>query len=338
MPKATAKRAGTGKFRLHLENSRKKPGEKQYTLERYQAVATRHRAAASRLEVSVGHDGDISDRELAKVDFMLGVPPDRARLKAVASRLQWLHCTMAGVDALLPLDWLPPQAKFTNNVGVHGHKAREYVRMAITLLHTRLPQMLANQRKHRWQQIFSPALAGNTAVVVGLGDVGGGAAQAARDLGLKVIGVRRSGKTSPLADRTVKLSQLDRVLPLADMVVLAAPNTAETRNLLNARRIGLLKKGSGVVNIGRATLLDHTALCARLRKGTLCGAVLDVMPSEPLPANSPYWNVPNLIVTPHISCDDSDYASLTLERWFLNFERLLAGKPLHNRIDPQRGY
>ena len=73
-------------------------------------------------------------------------------------------------------------------------------------------------------------------------------------------------------------------------------------------------------------------------KGTLCGAVLDVMPSEPLPAHSPYWKVPNLIITPHISCDDSDYAALTLERWFLNLERLLAGKPLHNRIDPKRGY
>ena len=112
MPKTANRR--TGRLRLHLENSRKKPAEKQYTLERYQAVAKRHRAAARRIEVSVGRDGNISDRELAKVDFMLGVPPDRARLRNVATRLKWLHCTMAGVDALLPLDWLPPQAQFTN--------------------------------------------------------------------------------------------------------------------------------------------------------------------------------------------------------------------------------
>jgi phosphoglycerate dehydrogenase-like enzyme len=336
MARTPAVRAG--KLRLHLENSRKKPAEKQYTLERYLAVANKHRAAARRLEVSVGHDGDIADSELAKVDFMLGVPPDRARLKAAAPNLRWLHCTMAGIDALLPLDWLPDGTLFTNNVGVHGHKAREYVRMAITLLHTRLPQMLANQRERRWQQIFTPALAGKTALVVGLGDVGGGAARAARDLGLKVIGVRRSGKASPLADRTIKLAQLDRLLPQADFLLLAAPNTAETANLINAARIARLKPGCGIVNIGRATLIDHAAMCDRLRDGSLIGAVLDVMQPEPLPADSPYWDVPNLIVTPHISCDDSDYAALTLERWFLTLERLLAGRPLHNRIDPRRGY
>lgn len=335
---ALATTARADKLRLHLENSRKKPAEKQYTLERYLAVAKKHRAAARRIEVSVGYDGDIADGELAKVDFMLGVPPDRARLQAAATKLRWLHCTMVGIDSLLPLDWLPAQTIFTNNVGVHGHKAREYVRMAITLLHTRLPQMMANQREHRWQQIFTSALAGRTALVIGLGDVGGGAARAARDLGLKIIGVRKSGKASPLADRTVKLSQLDRVLPQADFLVLAAPNTAETANLIGAARIGRLKTGCGIVNISRAALIDHGALCARLREGSLCGAVLDVMQPEPLPADSPYWDVPNLIVTPHISCDDSDYAALTLERWFLNLERLLARKPMHNRIDPQRGY
>jgi phosphoglycerate dehydrogenase-like enzyme len=333
-----ASAARAGRLRLHLENSRSKPAAKEYTLERFAVAAKRHRALARRLEVSVGYDGDLPDSELRRVDFMLGVPPDRARLKSAAPQLQWLHCTMAGIDALLPLDWLPAQTILTNNVGVHGHKAREYVRMAVTLLHTRLPQMMANQRAHRWQQVFTPALAGRTALVIGLGDVGGGAARAARDLGLRVIAVRRSGKASPLAERVVRPSQLDRVLPQADFVVLAAPHTAATRNLLDARRIGLLAPHCGIVNISRAALLDHDALCRRLRKGTLAGAVLDVMPAEPLPAASPLWDVPNLVVTPHISCDDANYAALTLERWFANLARLLAHKPLHHRIDPQRGY
>lgn len=336
MPTAPAPRRG--KLRVHLENSRKKPPEKEYTLERFAAAARKHRAITRRLEVSVGYDGDIPAAELLKVDFMLGVPPDRARLKAGAPRLRWLHTPMAGIDSLLPLDWLPAQTIFTNNVGVHGAKAREYVRMAITLLHTRLPQMLANQRVHQWQQIFSPALAGRTALVIGMGDVGGGAARAARDLGLKVIAVRRSGKASPLAARVVRPAQLDRVLPLADFVILAAPNTAETAGLLDARRISLLKPQCGIVNISRAALIDHDAMCARLRDGSLSGAVLDVMPTEPLPPQSPYWDAPNLLVTPHISCDDSDYAALTLERWLANLARLLARKPLANRIDPRRGY
>jgi phosphoglycerate dehydrogenase-like enzyme len=327
-----------GKLRLHLENSRKKPGEKEYTLARFAAAAAKHRALARRLDVSVGYDGDISDAALREVDVMLGVPPDRARLKVHASKLRWLHTPMAGIDSLLPLDWLPAQAAFTNNVGVHGAKAREYVRMAISLLHTRLPQMLANQRQHLWQQIFTSTLTGKTALVIGLGDVGGGAARAARDLGLKVIGVTRSGKASPLATRVVRPAQLDRVLPLADFVILAAPRTADTQGLIDTRRIGLLKPHCGIVNISRAALLDHDALCARLREGTLRGAVLDVMHQEPLPADSPYWDVPNLVITPHISCDDSDYAALTLERWFDNLARLVAGRPLRNRINPTRGY
>lgn len=336
MPKAPALRRG--KLRVHLENSRKKPPEKEYTLERFATAARKHRTNARQLEVSVGCDGDISDAELREVDFMLGVPPERARLKSGAPRLRWLHTPMAGIDSLLPLDWLPEQAIFTNNVGVHGAKAREYVRMAVTMLHTRMPQMLANQRQHHWQQIFTPALAGRTALVVGLGDVGSGAARAARDLGLKVIGVRRSGKTSPLAERVVRPAQLDRVLPLADFVILAAPNTAETKGLLDARRISLLKPQCGIVNISRAALIDHAAMCARLRDGTLAGAMLDVMQAEPLPAKAPYWDVPNLIVTPHVSCDDADYAALTLGMWFDNLARLLAHKPMRNRIDPQRGY
>lgn len=335
MARAAPRRA---KLRVHLENSRKKPAEKEYTLARFKAAARRHPALAKQLEVSVGYDGDISDDELKKIDIMLGVPPDRARLKAVATRLRWLHCTMAGIDSLLPLDWLPEKVIFTNNVGVHGAKAREYVRMAVTLLHTRLPHMLANQRAHQWQQIFSPALTGRTALVIGLGDVGGGAARAARDLGLKVIAVTRSGKASSLADRVARPSQLDRLLPKADFVILAAPNTAATRGLIDARRVGLLKTGCGLVNISRAALIDHGALCARLRDGSLAGAVLDVMHSEPLPATSPYWDVPNLVITPHISCDDADYTTLTLDAWFANLARLLAKKPLRNRIDPARGY
>mgnify|MGYP006286559371 CR=1 FL=1 len=332
---AAARRA---KLRLHLENSRKKPPEKEYTLARYAEVARRHRALAARLEVSVGYDGEIGDAELAQVDLMLGVPPARTRLKHGAPRLKWLHTPMAGIDSVLPLDWLPDGAVFTNNVGVHGAKAREYVRMALTLLHTRLPLILEQQKQHVWRQVFTPTLAGRQALVIGLGDVGGGAARAARDVGLEVTAVRKSGKPSPLARRVIKPAALDRALAQADFVILAAPNTPDTRGLLDARRIGLLKPGAALVNIGRAVLLDHDALIARLRDGTLAGAVLDVQPVEPLPADSPYWDVPNLIVTPHISCDDSAYAVLTLERWFANFERFLAGKPLANRVDPARGY
>lgn len=325
-------------LRVHLENSRRKPPEKHYTLARFEAAARRHRVLAKRIAVTVGYDGDIADDDLKRVDIMLGVPVNRARLRHGAPRLRWIHTPYAGIDALLPLDWLPAHATLTTNRGVHGAKAREFVRMALAMLHMRMPQMLANQHRHDWQQIFTPTLAGETALIIGLGDLGGGAARAARDLGLKVLAVRRGGKPSPLADRVHRLSQLDRLLPAADFVVVAAPLTPETRNLLDARRIGLLKRGAGLINIARAALIDHGALCARLRDGSLAGAVLDVTDPEPLPADSLYWETPNLVITPHISCDEPDYAALTLELWFDNLARFLQRKPLKNRVDPRRGY
>lgn len=330
--------ARTAALRVHLENSRSKPPQKHYTPERLAAAARGRRALAKRIIVSVGYDGDISDGDLESVDIMLGVPANRARLRHGAPRLRWIHTPYAGIDALLPLDWLPAHATLTTNRGVHGAKAREFVRMTLAMLHTRMPQLLSNQRRHDWQQIFTPTLAGKTALIIGLGDLGGGAARAARDLGLQVLAVRRGGKPSPLADRVHRLSQLDRLLPAADFVVIAAPLTPETRNLLDARRIGLLKPGAGVVNIARAALIDHDALCARLRDGSLTGAVLDVMDPEPVPENSPYWETPNLVITPHISCDEPDYAALTLELWFDNLARFVRRKPLKNRVDPRRGY
>jgi len=325
-------------LRVHLENSRSKPPDKHYTPERFEAAARGHRALARRVVVSVGYDGDISDKDLESVDIMLGVPVNRARLRHGAPRLRWIHTPYAGIDTLLPLDWLPAGAALTTNRGVHGAKAREFVRMALAMLHMRMPQMLANQRRHDWRQIFTPTLAGETALIIGLGDLGGGAARAARDLGLKVHAVRHSGKPSALADRVYRLSRLDHLLPAADFVVIAAPLTAETRNLLDARRIALLKRDAGLINIARGALVDHDALCARLREGSLAGAVLDVMDREPLPADSPIWETPNLVITPHISCDEPDYTALTLELWFANLARFLQRKPLKNRVDPRRGY
>jgi phosphoglycerate dehydrogenase-like enzyme len=186
--------------------------------------------------------------------------------------------------------------------------------------------------------VFSPSLKGKTALIVGLGDLGGSAARAARQLGLKVLAVRRSGAPSPLADRVYRLSQIDRLLPRADFAVIAAPLTPGTRNLLDRRRLDLLKPSAGLINIARALIVDYEALRAKLTDGSLAGAVLDVMSPEPLPPDSPLWDTPNLIITPHISCDDPEYASMTLELFFSNLDRFLRGRTLKNRVDRRHGY
>lgn len=324
---------------LHVENARGKAGLYQVTPERWTLACRRHRPLARRLRVTFGWDGDTLEHELRTAEIVIGVPAKRDELAARAPCLRWLHATSAGVDGLLPLDWLPRNVTFTNNRGAHGNKAEEYMRMAYTMLHTRMPQIIANQREHRWEQVFSPVLAGRTALVIGLGDLGEAAARAARQLGLRVIGVRRVARKSRHADSVHPYSRLDALLPKADFVVLAVPLTAETRNLLNRGRLALLKSTAGVINISRAAVADYAALAARLRSGALAGAIVDVVEPEPLPADSPLWEVPNLVITPHVSCDDAEhYVDISLDLWFENFGRYLARKPLLRRVDPRLGY
>lgn len=327
------------KIRVHIENARKKTGLFQISQAQWDAACARHPALARRLDASLGWDGEILEDALKQAEIVIGVPARRKRLPGRAPRLKWLHCTSAGVDGYLPLDWLPPGVVFTNNRGAHGVKAEQFMRMAYTLLNSRMPEIIANQRARRWQQLFSPSIAGKTVLIVGTGDLGQGAARAARQLGLKVIGVSRSGKKIRDADAVHRTAALDRLLPKADYVVMAVPLTPETRNLLSRARLDLMKPAAAVINIARAPVADYEALADKLKRGELAGAVLDVMEPEPLPPESPLWDTPNLIITPHISCDDGEhYIAITLDLWFENLGRYLQGKSLGNRVDPRRGY
>jgi phosphoglycerate dehydrogenase-like enzyme len=211
--------------------------------------------------------------------------------------------------------------------------------MAYTLLNTRMAEIIADRAAHRWRPVFSPSIVGRTALIVGLGDLGQAAVRAASKLGMKVIGVSRTGRKVPLADAVHRIAALDRLLPRADCVVMALPLTPETRHLLGRERMDRMKPTAGVINIARAPVADYEALRDKLVRGELAGAVLDVTDPEPLPPESPLWDTPNLILTPHISCDDSEhYVDISLDLWFQNLARFLRGKPLKSRVDPRRGY
>lgn len=262
-----------------------------------------------------------------------------AELARAAPRLRWIHIIGAGIEPLLPLDWLPPGLVLTNNSGVHVEKMRESAMMALLALNARLPEIVTNQRKARWDAIFTSRISGKTVLVVGLGKMGGAVASAAKVLGVRVIGVRRSGMPHPDVERVVAVDALDSMLPDADFVVLATPLTPQTRHLIDRRRIGLMKKGAGFLNIGRAGSIDHDALVAALGSGALSGAIVDVHDPEPLPGSSPLWGADNLILTPHVTSDDLDqYLPKTYDLVFANAARLLRGEPLLNAVDPALGY
>ncbi len=325
-------------FHLHVENSSKRQPLFQLREETYAAAAKRHRPLAARLKVTIGWDGDILDKQLKTADFMINSNPPREGLRERAPRLQWIQTTGAGIDGLLPLDWLPADITLTNNSGAHGDKAEDYCTMALLLLQTRAPTVFANQRDKKWIPIFTTPIAGRTAVIIGFGDLGSAAGRAAHKLGLKVIAVTRSGKARKPADAACKVGRIDSVLPKADFVIVTTPLTAGTANLLSRARLDLMKSTAGLVNIGRSPVVDYDALLDKLEKNELAGAVLDVHSPEPLPSDARMWTARNVIITPHISCDDPRYMDFLCDTWFANFARILAGKPLTNQVDRKLGY
>jgi phosphoglycerate dehydrogenase-like enzyme len=329
---------------LHFETRQSKPPVFLMTRKLIREAAARAGKPAG-LKTTLGHDlADLSPLRsaiglVASNDILRDPGFPLRDLAAAAPHLRWIHVIGAGIEPLLPLDWLPSSVTLTNNSGVHAEKVDEYAVMSLLLLNYRLPQMVTNQHRARWEQIFTPNIKGKTAVVVGLGDMGGTAARAARRLGVTVIGVRRQAKPHPHADRVVGHGQLDRVLPRADFLVVATPLTPETRQLIDAARLDRLKPSASVMNIGRAGVVDYPALAERLADGRIAGAILDVFDPEPLPADSPLWCTPNLIITPHCSSDDLDrYMPLTFDLVFANLARLAAGRPLKNAVDSKRGY
>jgi len=323
---------------LHLESFRQRPALFHLTEEHWRDAAKRHRTLSKRIWVSIGWDGDIIDEALESADVMINSSPPQERLRERAPRLKWIQTTGAGIDGLLPLDWLPADIALTNNSGAHSAKAEDSCTMAISLLNARLPELMASQRNRAWKPVYTTPVAGKTAVVIGFGDLGRSAGRAAKKLGAKVIAVTRSGKAARPADSAVPVRQIDRVLPKADFVIVSTPLTPETHGLLDRRRLDLLKPDAGLVNIGRSPIVDYDALRDKLAKGELAGAVLDVFEPEPVPADSPLWDTPNLVITPHITCDDPRYVDQLFDRWFQNFERFLSGKRLKNLVDRRLGY
>lgn len=336
-------------IKVHVKNNRwaegsfpnTPEGEDVFTItqERFNQTLAEFPNIDGKLDVFIDWDTDNFETSMKETDVLLtwNLPMDN--LHQVAPNLKWIHCIGAGVEHMLPMDWLPDDVTLTNNKGVHAAKAAEYGLMSVLMLHSHIPAIVTNQRHTVYDSLYASPIAGKTLVVIGTGSLGGSAAKKLQGLGVHVIGVNRSGKPVDGCDEITTTSQLDAVLPRADYVLAATPDTPETRGLLNRRRLDLLKPSAGIVNIGREAVMDYDALCDKLEDGTLAGAILDVFDPEPIASDSRLWGTKNLIITPHVSADDgASYVPMTLGLFFRNMELFLAGKPLLNPVQPERGY
>jgi phosphoglycerate dehydrogenase-like enzyme len=237
------------------------------------------------------------------------------------------------------MDWVPEGVKVVNNRGVHAAKGGEFGLMSVLMLNNRITAIAENQRRANWESLYSSPVAKKTLVVIGVGNIGGAAGQQCARLGMEVIGISRHGKPVEGFNQVLTPKALVEVLPKADFVLMATPLTPETENLLDRQKQALIKPGAGIINVGRSGTMDYEALVENLNRGHFSGAIIDVFDPEPLPADSPLWTTPNLLVTPHISADDGNtYVEMTLGLVFENLERYLKGQELKNLVRPELGY
>lgn len=275
--------------------------------------------------------------EAPNAEVILGFRPLRGGA-LTARRLRWVHALGAGVENLSG-DVAGTEIIITNN-HVHGDAIAEHV-FGMILAYTRqMRQVFASQVDRHWAHgdLISPTLAGRTMGILGLGTIGAEVARRAAAFKMRVVGTKRTPGSVPGVERVLPPDDLDEVLRVSNVLVLTLPLTPATRGLLGRREIALLPPGAFLVNVGRGGLVDEAALIDALRDGRLGGAGLDVFEEEPLPLASPLWTLPTVIMTPHVSGDFPGYLDTIMPLFCDNLRRYLAGAPLHNVVDPARGY
>ena len=337
------------KIKIHVKNNHWAPGsfptdaegEKNFTItkEHFTQALNNFPEIKEKVEIFVDWDEDNFKTSLANSDILVAWDFSTINLKKVAPNLKWIHVISAGVEHLHPLDWMFDGLVLTNSSGAHTKKAGEYGLMSILMLQNHMTKIITNQKNKSFVSLFSNPIAGKTVVVVGIGTLGSSMAKLVAPLGANVIGVNKRGQIVEGCSKVITIDKIDSVLPDADFLYLAVPETPETKNLISKERLNMLKPTCGIVNIGRQSVMDYDVLCEKLSNDEIAGAILDVFTHEPIEKNSKLWNIPNLVITPHVSSDDNgNYVKLTLDIFIKNLKLFIENKELSNQVDKKLGY
>jgi len=293
-------------------------------------------AAPARPRILLGPAGLDGRHEDVEVAFFSGdCFGARARDFMVAAlkarNLRWLHSASAGVDHEVFQRFLERGVRLTTSSGAQAVPIAHTVLLYLLALSRDLPGWLADQQAHRWRTRSIHDLTGDLLGVVGLGPIGLEVARLGLALGMRVVGVRRHPRGDEICE-TWSLDRLPELLTELDHLVLALPLTPETHHLLGRQALSLLKPTATLVNVGRGAVVDETELVRALQEGRLAGAGLDVFEQEPLPAQSPLWDLPNVIVTPHSSGTNPGNEERAAHLFLENLRRFEAGRSLRNEV------
>jgi len=284
-------------------------------------------------------------QELPDADIFVGYSL-RAEQLAHARQLKWIHSTAAGVAQLMYPELRQSGVMVTNASGIFSVPMAEHTMGLILALARNFPDSVRYQDQSKWsvQDLWDKPqhlteINGGLLLIVGYGSVGRELARRAKAFGMRVWGVTRSGKgDSSNTEKILPIVELSEALPHADYVVVAAPETQESRHLMGAQQIAQMKHGARLINIARGSLLDEVALINALERSHLGGAALDVTGTEPLGADSPLWRAPNLFITPHTSAISERLWNRQTELFLKLLDQWFSGKEISNCVDFSRGY
>lgn len=292
------------------------------------------RAVAPDAEITVKPMVELTAADVDLAEIIFGFPGKELFVDS-AKRLRWIQLASAGADRLINTR---PDVILTNASGTFGIPIAEWVIGAMVILSRHFHIYRDRQKQARWEGMpAAKEICGSTVGILGLGDIGQEVARRAKAMGARVIGSRRTAAPPPEGVET--LIPIDDLLPQVDFLVMALPGTAETQRIMSAERLQLMKQGSFLLNVGRGTSIDEQALIEVLKSGHLAGAALDVTAVEPLPADSPLWQMEQVVITPHCSGRSLEANADRRMTIFLdNLKRYMNGEPLRNVVDRAAGY
>lgn len=281
--------------------------------------------------------------DLTKCNVMITIGMrDTLNILPKAPNLKWIHSTSVGLDAMLGGDVKNSDIIITNVKGCTSIPIAEHTIAMMSALSKEIPTMLKNQAAKDWGLVPTKDLMNSTVGIIGYGEIGMEIAKRCKALGMKVIGCKRRPTKRKLlhdpADVVVSIERINEVLAQSDFLVLALPSTKETLHFIDKEKLNQLKKGSYIINVGRGNTMVEEDLAALLKRGHIAGAALDVFEVEPLPKNHPFWEMDNVIVSPHNAYYSPSNSERMMDLFIENLQRFSQGKPLLNVVDKNLGY
>ena len=277
------------------------------------------------------------EQELAEAEIFFGFSPPDVFLGA--NQLRWIQATAAGMERILTPDLIQRGLTICNASGVHGPQVAEMAWALTLAVARRIDTFVRNQQRHHWEWTTNMDMEGSTAGIIGLGGIGRRYARAAAAFGMRVLAVDLHRPPKPdEVEALWPIDRLDEMLEQADVLMIACPYTSKTHHLIDRDRLARMKPSAILVNIARGEIVEEESLAQALRERRLSGAGIDVTETEPLPEDSPLWDVPNLIITPHCAGHAPNRARRLTEFFCENLRRYLTGEPLTNVVDQQKGY